>query len=85
MSELEFAQRLTSLEGKVDNANNKMDTIAESLHDLKIGIGQRVEQHGEKIAVIGEKVSVLSKVAWMIFTPIISAIVLAILALVMKK
>ena len=78
MDELEIVQRLTSLEGKID-------TVLQVQHDLSQGIGKRVEEDGKEIAVLKEQVSSMRTLGSWIIMPAIGAIVVAILAMVLRK
>lgn len=71
-------QRLTSIETKQDN-------MTESLTQLKIGIGQRVETQGVDIAVMKDRMDSVSKILWGVFSVFGLGILGAILKLILIK
>lgn len=83
--ELKFAERLGIFEGKLLSVESKLDACLSSLTELKAGIGQRTEKHGEKIAVLENQIGTINKFAGWVLAPIISAIVLAILSMFAMK
>lgn len=82
---VEIGERLASLEGKMELSLINDTELKRSLHELKQGIGQRIEEHTSKIAVQEERINLMSKVGWAIFSTALGAIVLAVLGLIIKK
>lgn len=77
-SQFQLGERLAGIE-------SKLDSMTTALTELKQGVGARVECHDKEIAVLDERVSVISKVGWAILGTALSSIVVAILSLVIKR
>lgn len=71
-------QRLTSIE-------TKQDSMAESLNQMKLGIGKRVEDHGVDVAILKDRMDSVSKILWGVFGVFGLGILGAILRLVLVK
>lgn len=71
-------QRLTSIEAK-------QDSMSESLNQMKIGIGQRVETQGVEVAVLKDRMDSVSKILWGVFSVICIGVIGALLKTILVK
>lgn len=72
-------------EGRFGSIERKLDSLDKSIREVKDGLTAKVDESEKDIAVIKEQLAVIHKVSGWILAPVISAIVLAILGLVMLK
>ena len=84
IDESQISERLALLEQKADHHTEQLSAMQVSLDKLTVGIGSRVEQHGEKLAVMEERMGVIRTVATWILAPVVGAIALGVLMLIMK-
>ena len=77
--------KLAQLSGKIDTHGEKIDTLIQSFGEFKNDTRERVSKTEEKIEVFAERFELLGTLGKWIFAPVISAIVLAVLGLVLIK
>ena len=63
---------------------DRITGLHSSLDQFKSGLGERVEKHGESIVKISAHQDVMSKIMWLVGAVAITALVGAILKLVIK-
>lgn len=84
----QIMEKLASLE---TSRTEQMAVMTRSLDDLNYkidsltrGVGERVEKHGERLAVLENDVSLLRSVAWLLFAASATVVVATFFKLIMK-
>jgi vacuolar-type H+-ATPase subunit D/Vma8 len=80
-STLEFRALLSN---KIDNLVTQVYSLERAVEHLKNGIGERVEKHADRLTSLETSVSILSKIAWVLFASSMGVVIAAFLKLVMK-
>ena len=70
---------------EVKNLHGRIGDIDTSLSQFKVGMGSRVEDHGNRIVLLEGGLKLLSKVAWLLFASSMGVVVAAFWKLLLKK
>lgn len=65
--DLESAKERGSIVEKLDGLGRWLESLDKSLESYKLGQGERIEKHGERITTLEVSVKILLAIAWLMF------------------
>ena len=63
---------------------DKLEKVEQSIIEFKQGMGQRVQNHGERLVVVEAGLRLLNGVAWLLFTSSMAVVVATFWKLIIK-
>ena len=65
--------------------SDSIDRVENCFNDFKKGMGQRVEKHGERLAVAETNLVILNRLAWLLFACSLTVVVGTFWQTILKK